>query len=181
MTEKIISLMQPSLKYTSYFSSYYKSVNPAATIIEALDVSAICKLLNNPIWPYIIFHRSVLYSEVRESIIPEKLVTLQFCTVTKSVAMSNTMLSHGTGTKNSRVCFHMWQEVEAVLLAEVQNYCNTVAEQTPTQAALSPAPTENPEYSYYPQANPQQTVMCEASVVKEDVTEQTVYSGYGMP
>jgi hypothetical protein len=68
-----------------------------------------------------------------------------------------------------------------VLLAEGQNYCNTGAEDTPTQAALSPAPTENPEYSYYPQGKSQQTVMCEASVVKEDVTEHTVYSRYGMP
>jgi hypothetical protein len=35
MTESLISLLQPSLNYTSYFSTYYKSVSPTATLIQA--------------------------------------------------------------------------------------------------------------------------------------------------
>jgi hypothetical protein len=75
----------------------------------------------------------------------------------------------------------MWQEVEGVPLAEGQNYCNTGAEQTPTQAAPSPESTEYPEKSYYQQGNPHHSVLCEPTAEPDNVTAQSGYSGYGMP
>jgi hypothetical protein len=75
----------------------------------------------------------------------------------------------------------MWQDVEGVPLAEGQNYYNIRAEDTPTQAAQSHAPTEYPVYSHYQQGNRHHSLMCEPSAVPDDVTAQSGYSGYGMP
>jgi hypothetical protein len=75
----------------------------------------------------------------------------------------------------------MWQDVEGEQLAEGQNYCNTGAEQTPTQTALPPAPTEYPENSYYQQGNQHHSVLCEPHAVPDDVTAQSGFIGYGMP
>jgi hypothetical protein len=75
----------------------------------------------------------------------------------------------------------MWQDIEGVLLAEGQNYCNTGAEQTATQAALSPAPTEYPEYSYYQHGNSHHSVMCEPSALPDDVTSRSGLIGSVIP
>jgi hypothetical protein len=81
LAESIISALQHSLKYKSSFSISYKSVSRAGTLIQAFEMPTICKLLNNPIWPYIFLHRSGLFPKDRDGNLPEQLLTLPFCTV----------------------------------------------------------------------------------------------------